>query len=170
VASSSFLKVLGVRPLFGRLMHPEEDVAGQDGVVVLGHAFWKQQFAGDPNVIGRTLVVDGAPHVVIGVLPADFHMAVQFGGASPALFTPLVHQYKPRQLFSIMPGAVARLRRDVSAAAAQAEMTALMRHLAETNRSLRGRGVHVVPLDGQAVETAARGRPLILLGRPAAFS
>jgi hypothetical protein len=71
VASSSFLKVLGVRPLYGRLMRPEEDVAGQEGVVVLGHAFWKQRFAGDPNVIGRTVIVDGAPHVVIGVLPAD---------------------------------------------------------------------------------------------------
>lgn len=163
VASAAFLKVLGVRPLYGRLMRPEEDVVGQDGVVVLAHAFWKQQFGGDPGVIGRTVAVDGAPHVVIGVLPADFHMAVQFGDTSPALFVPLPHQYTPLQPFSIMPGAVARLRPGVSAGAAQAEMTALMRHLAETKRSLRGRGVNVVPLSGQVVETAAGTRQGLLI-------
>jgi predicted permease len=161
VASSSFLKVLGVRPLYGRLMRPEDD--RQDDVAVLGHAFWKQQFAGDPNVVGRTIVVDGSPHAVIGVLPANFHMAVQFGGSSPALLTPLAHQYTPQAPFAIMPGAVARLRRNVSVGAAQAEMTAVMLHLAETRPSLRGRGVSVVPLSGQAVETAPGTRQGLLI-------
>jgi predicted permease len=60
---------LGVRPLFGRMIEPFD--AGQS-VVVLNYRFWQRRFGGDPHVIGRTLEMDHAPYMIVGVMPRSF--------------------------------------------------------------------------------------------------
>ena len=162
VVTSEVFKALRARPLLGRLFHPEDDPPTPAKVVVLAYGYWRQRFAGDPKIVGSTVRIDGAPYVVVGVLPADFRLVVQYGSREPALYTPISHQYKPGLPFAVMPGTIARLKPGIGVAAAQAEMTAVMRHLAESDRYLRGRGAFVVPLSGEAVETSAGTRPGLL--------
>ncbi|MEX1184711.1 MAG: ABC transporter permease [Gemmatimonadota bacterium] len=68
--TSSLLPTLGVAPLIGRGFTPEDDAEGAPRRVLLRHGFWQEQFGGDPSIVGRTIPVNGAPHEVIGVLPA----------------------------------------------------------------------------------------------------
>src|SRR6185503_918905 len=54
LTSSSLFHLLGAKPLYGRLLLPEEDRPGKAPVVILSHGFWRRMFGGDPNIIGRT--------------------------------------------------------------------------------------------------------------------
>ncbi|MGH7637207.1 MAG: ABC transporter permease, partial [Gemmatimonadaceae bacterium] len=69
VVSDNFFDMLGVRPLLGRLFLPGEENVGAPGVLVLGHRYWMQHFAGDPGVIGAQLTMNDRVHTVVGVLP-----------------------------------------------------------------------------------------------------
>ena len=71
--SSELFPLLGVQPQLGRVFLPEEDVSGRDQVVLISHELWRRRYASDPQIVGRTISIDGAAHQVVGVLPADFH-------------------------------------------------------------------------------------------------
>ena len=71
--SDNFFATLGVNPVRGRTFAPGANAAGARGEVVLGDALWRSQFGGDTAVVGRTILVQGAPRVVIGIMPPDFH-------------------------------------------------------------------------------------------------
>lgn len=68
----SFLSVLDVRPVLGRLFTSADGAQGSMGVVLLGNGLWRRAFGADPAVVGRGLRVNGAPHVIVGVLPESF--------------------------------------------------------------------------------------------------
>jgi predicted permease len=76
--TSNYFDVLGVRPILGRNFLPREE-EGAD-VVVVTEGFWKKRLGGDPNVIGRSITLDGVPHTIVGVLP---HMPATWFGANP---------------------------------------------------------------------------------------
>src|SRR5689334_8878760 len=82
--SAGFFDLLGGRAVVGRTFTAAEDDAGA-AVVVLGYGLWQRVFAGDPSVIGRTLSIDGEPHVIIGVMSAEFQPAYR----ESELWTPL---------------------------------------------------------------------------------
>src|SRR5207302_9025632 len=63
--------VLGIRPLLGRTFSVEEDRPGGARVVVIGEGFWRSRFAGAPDGVGRTLRVNSAPYIIIGVMPSE---------------------------------------------------------------------------------------------------
>ncbi|MCI0391009.1 MAG: ABC transporter permease [Acidobacteria bacterium] len=72
-ASDNYLSILGGSMQLGRFFTEEENrVEGRDAVVVFSHYFWQQRFAGDRNVVGRTLLLNGKPFTVIGVTSPDF--------------------------------------------------------------------------------------------------
>ena len=91
LVSSEFFGVLGVQAAQGRLFVAEEDIDGQDDVVVLTHGLWQRRFGGDPGVVGRSVLLNARPHEVVGVLPASFEDPLLSGGrrARPELFRPL---------------------------------------------------------------------------------
>ena len=69
----SYLSLQGVKPAIGRLLRPEEDRFGEgDSVIVLSYGFWQSQFAGSPDVIGRTIHVNQHAFTVVGVASAEF--------------------------------------------------------------------------------------------------
>jgi putative ABC transport system permease protein len=71
--SAAFFPMLGVNAALGRIFRPEEDLRGAGAtVVMLSHAYWQRRFAGSRDVIGLSLVLDGRPYTVIGVLPKGF--------------------------------------------------------------------------------------------------
>jgi putative ABC transport system permease protein len=80
------LRTLGVRPLLGRVFDSTVAVDRDGGSVVLAYGIWQSQFGGDPDVIGRTIRLDDAPRVVIGVMPPSFH----FPTTNAQIWTPLV--------------------------------------------------------------------------------
>jgi predicted permease len=73
--SDGFFQTLGVAPVLGRDFYRGEDQPGAARTVILSYAAWRTQFAGQSNVIGRTVVLNRIPRVIVGVLPRDFHFA-----------------------------------------------------------------------------------------------
>ena len=71
--TAGLLPVLGVQPAIGRGFAAADDTAGAPGTVLLSDAAWRRLFGADPSAIGRQVTLDGAPYVVIGVMPRGFH-------------------------------------------------------------------------------------------------
>jgi predicted permease len=137
LASASYFDVLGVPPALGRTFVAEDEtVSGVNPVAVLSHEFWRTRFGADPAVLGRTLLVDRVPVVVVGVAAAGFR-GVNLD-ARPKLFLPVTMK---RQ---ISPGwqplddrknawlqVYCRLRKDFSRAGAAVAVQARHRELIE---------------------------------------
>jgi predicted permease len=88
LVSGSYFPVLGLRPALGRVFEPVDDaVRGEPHVVVLAHDFWRARFAGNPDVIGRTILVNGVSLTIIGVAPQGFRGTTR--GLVPQVFVPL---------------------------------------------------------------------------------
>jgi predicted permease len=71
---SSFFATLGISPLLGRGFTVEEDLPSAAKTAVIGYGFWRKRFGGDPGVLGKTVLVDGEPVRIIGILSRDFEM------------------------------------------------------------------------------------------------
>lgn len=69
--SDSFFSTLGVPAARGRALAPEENVPGRDRVAVLSDAFWHRRYGGDPEIVGRAIVLDERPFTVVGVMPPE---------------------------------------------------------------------------------------------------
>jgi putative ABC transport system permease protein len=90
--TANLFDVLGVRPIAGRAIAPEEDVPNGAPVAVLGYPLWQARYAGDPAIVGRTLMINDTPVQVIGVMPEGFQLPTDFtdGAAEPTeLWRPL---------------------------------------------------------------------------------
>jgi putative ABC transport system permease protein len=83
--SHDWLPTLGVEPMFGRLLSAQEDVAGAGNFVVLSSALWKDRYGANPDIVGKSIDLGGAPYTVVGVMPAGFN---GFNGKE-LLWTPL---------------------------------------------------------------------------------
>jgi putative ABC transport system permease protein len=158
LVSGNFFTLLGVTPLLGRTFLPEEDRPGGAPVVVISNGLWKRQFGADAGLIGRSILLDGAPATVIGVLPPEAtlpHGADLWGAAVPA-----VDSAHDLRIFKVL----ARLSPGVSLEKARAEMetvaAALERKHPEKNRGIRAT---VVPLSRE-VYGDTRPALLYLLG------
>ncbi|MGH9857194.1 MAG: ABC transporter permease, partial [Acidobacteriota bacterium] len=71
-ATHGFFEVFGVQPLLGRPFLPDDEIEGKHQVTILSHALWKRRYAADPNIIGKPILLDGLPFVVVGVMPEKF--------------------------------------------------------------------------------------------------
>ncbi len=71
--TADYFAVFGVAPAMGRTFLPQEDLPGGAKAVVLGQDLWKAHFGGDPMLIGKQLLLGGAPYTVVGILPSGFH-------------------------------------------------------------------------------------------------
>jgi putative ABC transport system permease protein len=77
--SAPFFDALGVRPLLGRTLQRGEDEPGRSQVVVLRHAFWQTRFGGDPQIVGKEILLDDKPFEVVGVMPEGFEFPYEGG-------------------------------------------------------------------------------------------
>ena len=83
--SPDYFSVFGAAPALGRDFLANEDQAGHDHVLILGHGIWERRFGSDPTIVGRTVRFNREDYVVVGVMPASFRLL----GYSPDLWTPL---------------------------------------------------------------------------------
>lgn len=86
--SPSLFPMLGVQPLYGRTFLAEEAQPGRDHELVLGYSLWKRVFAGNPDVVGNTIDIDGVPMSVVGVMPRGFEYPAQTEIWGPLAFSP----------------------------------------------------------------------------------
>ncbi|MEX1310181.1 MAG: ABC transporter permease [Candidatus Sulfomarinibacteraceae bacterium] len=129
--SASLLQVLGVQPLHGRLFTEEEDLEGNDRVVILSHRLWQGHFGGDPDVVGRTIPVNGVPHQVVGIMPADFEFPTPWGGRDTSqLWAPLALSRADSSRSWHTYGGVGRLADGATLAELDVELEAIAAQLA----------------------------------------
>ena len=141
--SPSYFDVFGLRAALGRTFAPDEDQPGRDRVVVLSHRLWSSRFSADPTIVGRSIRLDGEPHVVIGVMPPRTN--IEF--LDIQLWRPLTFDVPPARGSRVLRQAVARLKPGATVADAQTEMTVLAHRLArEYPESNKGFGVLVRPI------------------------
>ena len=177
--STDFFDMLGVRAGIGDTFHAGE----QERVVVLGHGLWMRRFGGDLSLIGKTMILNGRPHRVAGVMPESFVWPIvatmPFGGPNPEAWvtapvkevpaTPVERPGDPalnrRSSYLRMVG---RLKPGVSIAQAQLEVTRIAEQLAvEFPGTDAGRGARVVPFETQVLGDVQT--PLGVLTGAAAF-
>jgi putative ABC transport system permease protein len=70
--TAGFFETLGVVPLLGRTLAPEDEAPGGSPVVLIGHGLWQRRFGGDPALLGKIISINGGQRTVIGILPAEF--------------------------------------------------------------------------------------------------
>jgi putative ABC transport system permease protein len=128
--TADMFPLLEAQPQVGRPFIVEEERPGQNEVAILSHAFWQNQFAGDTNILGRTLRLDGKPVTIVGVMPDRFNDTRLSGTVD--VWRPLVFPDAQRQNREwIWLQVVGRLKPGVSLSQAQAGMDALSARLAQ---------------------------------------
>ena len=73
VIAADVLPILGTKPMLGRAFVPDDEVRGKNRVVILGEALWRRRFGSNPNVVGKTVTLEGTPFTIIGVMPRGFN-------------------------------------------------------------------------------------------------
>jgi predicted permease len=125
--SANLFTTLGVQPALGSFFNTAEQAPGQDLVIVLSNGFWRQQFNADPNVIGRTILLDGVNRQIVGVAPAQ----IRFPDADTQFWIPIA--FKEGDPVDIWGGfsyqAIARLRDGITPAQSQAELRSQHRQM-----------------------------------------
>jgi predicted permease len=98
MVSANFFQTYGVQPILGRAFIPGEESAGPGAhpVIVLGYSFWQSRFGGDPEIVGRSVNLNGHPFQVVGVAPQDFRGPMNF--ADIPVYAPIMMQRE------LMPG------------------------------------------------------------------
>jgi putative ABC transport system permease protein len=126
--SGGYLRMLGGRPLLGRMLDASDDTPAASAAIVVSHRFWQTTLDGDPSVVGRTVWINGAPATLVGVMRPDFTGPVS---APVSIWATLAAVDDVRAGTSLTPDAktnvevVARLRPDSTPWAARAELTAI---------------------------------------------
>jgi predicted permease len=160
--TADLFDLLGVRPQAGRTFVAGEDEAGRNLVVVLAHGLWQRRFGADPGIVGRSILLDSRPHVVVGVMPEGFHFA-PFWQTRAEMWVPLALAPRRDDRGGRSLRLFARLKDGVSVAQAQAEMTAIAARLERdypaTNTDVR---ITVVPLLDKVV-SGIRGTLVALM-------
>ena len=122
-STDGMFALLGIAPILGRDFLPEEDQPGRNNVLILSNSFWQRRFASDPGVIGRTVLLNGEPHIIVGVMP-PFRFLKPFGGGLDG-WVPMALVRNENQRFSHAVHVVARLKPGVSLDQARAEMASI---------------------------------------------
>jgi predicted permease len=157
--SSGFFGTLGVTPVVGRLFAEGEDQpGGEHRVALLSHRLWATRFGSDSTVVGRALTLDGESHRVVGVLPPGASWL-----AAASIYVPLVRGVRQNR-GSFELAVVARLRSGVSLEAANAELDAVGKRLAERYPEMKGMGVSVEPSANWVASDSLRRALWVLMG------
>jgi putative ABC transport system permease protein len=144
---AGFFDTLHAQPALGRTFLPEEDARGRHQVVIVSDGFWKRQFGGAPDVIGRSLRLDGESYTVVGVMPSKFSVEA-WGATAQDLWVPLAYTDKERAVRENHNAQViARLRSGVTTEQARSEMEQISKRLeTEYPSENAGWGATVIPL------------------------
>ena len=127
--TAGLFETLQTSALIGRTFTAAEGIPGGERVVLLGENLWRRRFGGEPDIVGRSIPVNGRPRIVIGVMPASFRLPLDYRTERPTeLWMPLqLDRAKPGPWGSRSYFGIARLRPNASVSAAEAEFAAIAR-------------------------------------------
>jgi putative ABC transport system permease protein len=167
--SANFFSILGVEPMLGRGFVDGEDQPGHGSVAILSNSLWKTKYAGDPEILGKSIQLDGKANTVVGVMGPDFEWYISEFSAThqkpqvwaPLEITPAWHDHTKLGRYLRVVG---RLRPGVSFKQAQAQMDVLAADLAARYPAYNKEwGIALVPVREQ-LSGSFRPALLILLG------
>jgi predicted permease len=143
---ANFFHVLGVYPAMGRLFTADDARNGAPPVIVLTDAWWRRQFAADPNIVGKAFDINGQQTTVIGVLPKTFDFGAVFSpGAKVDALTPLPLYAGPRDWGNIVTF-IGRLKPGVTIAQAGQDAAVAVRGMCWNNRRPQSCGSYKTPV------------------------
>ena len=166
LVSGNYFETLRVKPFAGRFFDSSADRASGELQAVLSHALWRRRFGADLTVVGRSMRVNGRPMVVAGIAPPGFVGAMQLIAADlwlPAAAYPDLAGSTDADTVPMF-GVMGRLSPEVTADAAQAQLTSMAADLPGTGGGERAPAVVVTPAAGFGVPVAAQGMVLTLSG------
>ncbi len=166
---SSLLRMLGAKPLLGRLLLPEEDQPGKPAVAILTERVWKRLFNADPAIVGKSITLNGNPFTVAGVMQRGFMLNAEVMPSEGPMdkvdvFVPLplgADAVKNRndENYNIL----VRLKPGASVQQAQADIDTIAGRIREKDKRDRTFGMHLVGLQEQVVGDVRRAL-LVLVG------
>jgi predicted permease len=143
----NFFHVLGVQPYLGRLFRPEESQQNAHPVALLEYAYWKRQFAGDKEIVGKEIDLNGQPTTVIGVLPQSFDFGSVFApGQRVDLMVPLSLDHE--RMWGNIVTMMGRMKPGVTLGQAQAEASLVLPRLCWNLKYPRSCGSYADPKSG----------------------
>lgn len=146
LASPALFQVLRRDAAHGRTFLAEEEIPGNDAVVLLSHGLWQRRFEADPGVLGRSIELGGLPHLVVGVMPPDF----RFPDRATELWSAFAFDRQTRDSLRRerrVLRAVGRLADGISLAQAQGDVDRLATALADEHPATNaGWGIRLVPM------------------------
>ncbi|MCI0392114.1 MAG: ABC transporter permease [Acidobacteria bacterium] len=141
--TANFFQALGVKMVQGRVFTPEEEQSGRGQVAIISNGLWRGRFAGDPGIIGRTIVLDGRSHTVVGVAPEATGLLLEAEIWTPLTFD--IPEMKIRRFHFLR--AIGRLKPGVILQQAQSDIDAVAARLEklypESNKDWR---LRLVPM------------------------
>ena len=169
--SSSFLSMLGAKTMYGGLFTSDEDLPGRPPSVILSHGFWQRRFGSDPNVVGRSITLNGNNLTIIGVLSAGFSLSNEVMPAVNAIstadvmlplpFSETARANRGNEDFNIF----ARLKPGVTIIQAQADMDLIAGRMKQQYPDryppTGGLAISVVPLLKQVVGDIGETLPML---------
>jgi predicted permease len=164
--SSDYFSLLGVKPVIGRMFASGEDEVGAAPIVLISAGLWKRKFGSSPEVLGRTITLDGGGFTIVGVIPADFDLSTR-SFRNSEIYVP-IGQWENSFLLNRGAGlgihGIGRLKPGVSIEQARADMDEVTRNLiAAYPDTDKGIGAAVRPLK-QDMLGEVRPLLLVLLG------
>lgn len=151
-------QVLGTRPLLGRTFTADEEKPGGAAVALIGEGLWKRRFASDRNLVGNTILLDGAPTTVVGIEPASMKLIT--GGD---IYEPLTIDRSKELRLNHVITVFGRLRPGVSPSRSQAEMDTISLRIGQQYPEVRYWGIHLVSLFDTFVTPELKTGLIVLL-------
>ena len=168
--TTNFFSMMGIQPALGSFIAPSAKVDGSDAVLVLGHAYWKSRFGGDPKIIGQKAMINGSPVTIIGVAPEGFRgpaPILDTQGYLPIGIRAAVEGEKKNELANRDESALlvfGRLRETASLGQAQSALSVVAKRLTDaypaTHKDLTLRPVHL----GAGFISSNGSNPVPLIG------
>jgi len=159
--SGNFFRMLRVTPIVGRDFTPEDEQSGHDQVVLLSYGLWQRRYGADSAILGKTILLDEKPYVVIGVLPRSFSLygtLPDFEIWKPFAFSSAQLDREDHELIMF-----ARLKDGVSIPQANAEMVTIQERLKKQYPGIdQKNGIRVVGFHDELVSTLRPGLLLLL--------
>jgi hypothetical protein len=142
-----------IQPALGRLFSSEDSQLGAPRVVVIGYARWQRSYGGQADALGRSVILDGAPRTIVGVVPERFALP----GVQTCEFWMPLRQGNSLQRDQHHFDVIARMKPGISLERAQADMTAIARRLEQAYPETNiGWGIAVKPLRAPILDMAAK--------------
>ncbi len=165
IVSGNFFAALGARAIHGRLLNTTDDQApGAHPVAVLSHPYWQRANGGDPDAVGKTIILNGHPYMIVGITPEGFVGA--FPVFTPDFWVPMMMQ---EQIFLLGGGLeerdsgwlhlIGRLKPNVSIPQAQARLDLVAAHLPDVDPE-RYEGEHAFLVRPSGIGLPPEARPI----------